>query len=52
MLQVIAWVMLYPDGHRVTISRSGGDLIANADLEFDQLLDLIDQTAGRLVTAA
>ncbi len=40
-----AWVLLYPDGETKTVISIDGQRTTSADLEFDELLAVIDQVA-------
>ncbi len=40
-----AWVLLYPDGETKTVISIGGERTTSADLEFEELLAVIDRVA-------
>ncbi len=41
-----AWVLLYPDGETKTVISIDGQRTTSADLEFDELLAVIDRVAA------
>ncbi len=41
-----AWVLLYPDGETSSVSSIGGKRTSSADLEFDDLLAMIDRVSA------
>ncbi len=43
-----AWVLLYPEGETSSVMNIGGNRTTSADLEFDELLAMIDQVSAVL----
>ncbi len=41
-----AWVLLYPDGETRTVISIGGQRTTSADMEFDELLAVIDRASA------